>query len=85
VRDELLNGEILNTLKEAQVVVETWYKNPEHLNKLRQLKQLRSGSSGHPQNWGAVPDTHKRKFRTTIELAPEICRCPIFLAIELSD
>jgi hypothetical protein len=31
LRDELLNSEILYTLKETQVVIETWDKNPEHL------------------------------------------------------
>ena len=53
LRDELLNGEIFYTLKEAQIVIENWRR---HYNTVRPHSSLGFGpqhprqSSGHPQS-----------------------------------
>src|SRR5205823_7170117 len=40
LRDELLNGEIFYSLREAQIVIESWRRSEEHTSELQSLAYL---------------------------------------------
>jgi putative transposase len=42
LRDELLNGEIFYTLREAQIVIESWRR---HYNTIRRLNRIQTTST----------------------------------------
>ena len=68
LRDELLNGEIFYTLKEAKIVIETWRK---HYNTIRPHSSLRyQPPAPEVLQWPAPQ--HQQSTPATQRLAPNV-------------
>src|SRR5262249_17232241 len=70
LRDELLNGEIFYTLREAQIVIESWRRHYNSIRPHASLGYMPPASAVFPTGLGAWPATLRRSASSATLVQP---------------